>query len=62
MMMEMRLMRGGKTVASVQGDVSEDGDFTRLHGILIAEFREKFPNESLFDVYQIEWDRVTEAT
>ena len=62
MIIEMRLTRAGTTVASVQGDVSEDGDFTRLHGILITEFRRLFPNESLLDTYQVRWDRVMEVT
>ena len=62
MMTEMRLTRDGTTVASVQGDVSEDGDLARLYEILIAEFRRLFPNESLLDAYQVGWDRVTGGT
>ena len=62
MMMEMRLVHGGRTVASVQGDVSEDDDLARLHGVLIAEFRRRFPNQSLFDVYDVKCVKVTEGT
>ena len=51
MMIEKKLMRAGTTIASVWGDGSEDRDFTRLHEILITEFRRLFPNEFFIDTY-----------
>ena len=60
MMTEIRLTRAGKTVVSIQGDVSEDGDLTRLWESLITEFRREFPDASLFDNYTVEWHKVTE--
>ena len=64
MMMEMRLVRerDGVTVASIDGDVSEDGDIDRLCELLIAEFRRKHPNESLLDAHRIVWDEATTRT
>ena len=64
MMMEMSLIRerDGVTVASIDGDVSEDGDIDRLYELLIAEFRLKHPNESLLDAHRIVWDEVTKKT
>ena len=61
-MVKMWIERDGTTVMSIRGDVSEDEDLARLNGVLIAEFRSRFPNESLFDTYKIGWSEVTGET
>ena len=58
---EMWIERDGSRVVSVRGDVSEDGDLTRLNGVLMTEFRHHYPNDSLLGPYKIAWDKVTEG-